>query len=378
MFQRFPFRVPTARARLTGRPTPLRPTPLRPAALLGAALLTTLLSACTGTEEASVPLTLAILSDGGTVLRAVTPTDTNGVVTAPEQARVTVTGGVSLATPADGQRLLLTRRDGVESRAPDLSDPRPYPDPTFTPRCNLQSAQNAARDRLLILSDCGGVQNLALYQSGALVWTAALPGALVTAPGADTPPTRLAVQGDVGIVARARLGGGSEVLRAAPVTAGDPVAEVSLPQASPAIRDLANLGGTLIAATDTGVQSLTPAGLPDATTTRSALGATRFDHLWTGGNQNLLAAWRDAALSGNGSEPLRLWDGRAATAATVENVTDLRDLTITPDGFLYTLTGNALRRHDTLLGLQNGNWRSVTLPVALQDARSVTWVVPTP
>ena len=41
----------------------------------------------------------------------------------------------------------------------------------------------------------------------------------------------------------------------------------------PAIRDLANLGGTLIAATDTGVQSLTPAGLPDATTTRSALGA---------------------------------------------------------------------------------------------------------
>ncbi|MCD0171374.1 hypothetical protein IHN59_17250, partial [Deinococcus sp. 23YEL01] len=93
MFQRFPSRVPTARARLTGRPTPLRPAPLRPAALLGAALLTTLLSACTGTEEAGVPLTLAILSDGGTVLRAVTPTDTNGVVTAPEQARVTVTGG---------------------------------------------------------------------------------------------------------------------------------------------------------------------------------------------------------------------------------------------------------------------------------------------
>ncbi|GAA0510834.1 hypothetical protein [Deinococcus depolymerans] len=353
------------------RPTSGLPFP-RPAALL----LTALLGACTGTEEVSAPLTLAVLSDGGAVLRTVTPTDTNGTVTAPERARVTVAGGVSLATPAGGRRLLLTRRDGVESRAPDLNDPRPYPDPAFTPRCDLRSAQNAARDRLLILSDCGGVQNLALYQNATPVWTAALPTALVTTPAPDAPPTRLAVQGDVAVVTRPRLGGGSEVLRAAPVTAGDPVAQVSLPQAAPAIRDLANLGGTLIAATDTGVQSLTPAGLPDPTTTRAALGAVRFDRLWTGGA--LLAAWRDPALAGTGSEPLRLWDGRATTAATVENVSDLRDLTVTPDGFLYTLTGSALRRHDTLLGLQNGNWRSVTLPVALNDARSVSWIAPTP
>ncbi|MFC6749336.1 hypothetical protein [Deinococcus aquaticus] len=157
------------------------------------------------------------------------------------------------------------------------------------------------------------------------------------------------------------------------------MAEVSQPVAAPAIRDLANYGGQLIAATDSGIQKLASSGVPDSTTTFSAFGNVRYDRLWSGtGSQNLLAAWRDNALSGAFSEPLRLWNGQSAAAATIENVTDLRDLTIAPDGYLYALSAGSLRRHDTLPGLQSGNWRSATLPAAINDARSVTWVVPTP
>ena len=354
-----------------------RPTRVPLAALLALPLL---LAACTGTEETSAPLRLVLLTDGGSVLRAVTPSGGSGsAVTVTEDARESVTGGVNVTTPTGGQRVTLTRAAGTESRAADLSDPRAYPDPADTPRCTVRAAQNAARDRLLILSDCGGVQNLAMYQNAALQWTAALPTALQPAPGSDTPPTRVAVQGDLGVVARARLGGGSEVLRAAPASTGDTVAEVSPPVAAPAIRDLANYGGQLIAATDSGIQKLASSGVPDSTTTFSAFGNVRYDRLWSGtGSQNLLAAWRDNALSGAFSEPLRLWNGQSAAAATIENVTDLRDLTIAPDGYLYALSAGSLRRHDTLPGLQSGNWRSATLPTAINDARSVTWVVPTP
>ncbi|MGM9322248.1 hypothetical protein [Deinococcus aquaticus] len=154
-----------------------------------------LLAACTGTEETSAPLRLVLLTDGGSVLRAVTPSGSSGGnVTVTEDARESVTGGVNVTTPTGGQRVTLTRAAGTESRAADLSDPRAYPDPAYTPRCTVRAAQNAARDRLLILSDCGGVQNLAMYQNAALQWTAALPTALQPAPGSDTPPTRVAVQ----------------------------------------------------------------------------------------------------------------------------------------------------------------------------------------
>ncbi|MFD1732359.1 hypothetical protein ACFSC4_16765 [Deinococcus malanensis] len=75
--------------------------------------------------------------------------------------------------------------------------------------------------------------------------------------------------------------------------------------------------------------------------------------------------------------PLLLWDGVRATAATVTSfVSDLRDVTITPTGLLYTLSGNTLTRYDTAYGLTQGNWRVRTVISGLNDARSVTWLVP--
>ncbi len=76
---------------------------------------------------------------------------------------------------------------------------------------------DAARTRLLVLSECSGdVQRLALYRmDGTVVWTATL-GTAVPPEHPDAPPVNIAVVGDVAVVSRPALGGGSEVVRAAP------------------------------------------------------------------------------------------------------------------------------------------------------------------
>lgn len=352
----------------------------RPVPLL---LLPLLLAACTGTEEPTPTLRLALLLGGGAVLRTVTPAADTATPAVTDNQTVTVDGGVRLDTTPAGNRLLLTLAGGIETRNADLADRQAFvapPNPPFTSVCFTASALSAARDRLLALSACAnGPQQLALYRSdGTLVWTALLPTFLPPAPGTDTPPIRLAVRGDVGIVARPRLGGGSEVLRAAVNATGDPVAIVSDPLPTAAVRDLAPYGPDLLAATDTGIRKLGVTGAPDPTATLSAFGTARYDRLWTGvsGTRSLLAAWRSNVLAGTGSEPLLLWDGVKASAATVDVVADLRDVSIALDGNLYALTGVALNRYDTVYGLQQGNWRTRTLLSGLTDPRAVTALVP--
>jgi hypothetical protein len=346
---------------------------------LALGLLPLLLAACTGTEEGSPTLRLAVLTDGGATLRTVT---TGGIAgqPAPTEVTVPVTGGVSLDTLPGGTRTALTLAGGIESRDVNLATPQAFAALPFSPVCLTTTAASAARDRLLTLSACpNAAQQLALYRSdGTLIWTATLPTFTPPIPGLDTPPIRLAVLGDTAVVARPALGGGSEVLRAAPATVGDPVATVTTPLPSPAIRDLAPYGSSLLAATDTGVQALGSTGLPDAAQAVAAFGAQRVDRLWTNasGDRSLLAAWRDNTVSGTSSEPLRLWDGVRANAAIVAYIDRLRDVTLAPDGNLYALTPFALTRYDTVFGLQQGNWQPATLLGGLNDARAVTWLVP--
>ncbi|GGK30849.1 hypothetical protein GCM10008955_25830 [Deinococcus malanensis] len=346
-----------------------------------------LLAACTGTEESTPNLPLVLLTDGGTTLRTLTPTEDTSSTPFTDVARQTVTGGVSVETLSSGRRFALTRTDGLDSRDLQLATPQPFGTLPFTP-CLRQTATSAARDRLLTLSECqGGPQRLALYRDdGVLVWTALLPTFLPVA-GTDVPPVRLAVvrdtaaERDVAVVSRPRMGGGSEVLRVAPLNTGDTVAEVSAPLPVPAVRDLVTYaapGGTaqILAATDSGIQPLKTTGEPDAAAALKAFGTDRYDRLWAGpaGNRPLLAAWRNNVSS---TGPLLLWDGVRATAATVTSfVSDLRDVTITPTGLLYTLSGNTLTRYDTAYGLTQGNWRVRTVISGLNDARSVTWLVP--
>ncbi|MVN87954.1 hypothetical protein GO986_14430 [Deinococcus sp. HMF7620] len=341
--------------------------------------LTGLLAACTGTEETTPALRLIVL-EGAATLRGITVTNatTSTSPAATPSSPVSVTGGVSVHPGADARRFVLVRTEAAETRTPELALESTFPAPGFTPVCYVRAAQNPGLSRLLVLSDCNGVQRLALYRDAALLWQVTLPTFLPPAPGSDTPPVRLAVQGEVGLVTRPRLGGGSEVLRVA-IPVGGSAAQVSEPLPIPAVYDLAAYGTEVYAATDSGVQRLNGAGAPEATSTVAALGTGRYDRLWAGPlNQRLLAAWRSNVLSGQASTPLRVWNGSSTTAgsaATVTTFSDLRDLTFTPDGYLYTITGTALAQHDTQRGLQSGTWNSVTLPVALNDARSLTWTL---
>lgn len=334
-------------------------------------LLLSLLTACTGTEETLLSVRLNVLTDGGSTLRALSATGA-------ALSTVPVTGGVQVEALPSPRRFLLVRTGAAETRAPDGSDPQAYPAPGFTPVCLTQAAQNVTRDRLLLLSDCSGTQRVALYRETTLVWSALLPTFLPPMQGSDTPPIRLAVQGDVGIITRPRLSGGSEVLRVA-VPAGASTPVVSTPLGIPAVYDLAPYGADILAATDTGVQRLRTTGEPDPAAILNALGTTRYDRLWTSGSpQNLLAAWRSNRLAGTASRPLRVWNGVSSTlnsAPTVAEVSDLRDVTFPPDGFLYTLQGNSLIRYNTLSGLQGGGWAPTTLQT-LTNPISLTWTVP--
>ncbi|ALW87578.1 hypothetical protein [Deinococcus actinosclerus] len=342
--------------------------------LLLPVLTTALLTACTGTEEVQYAVQLNVLTNAdasgrAAQLRALN-TDGGSVNTVP------VTGGVQVLPVSGSRRVISVRVDGAETRTPQGEDPQPFADPGFTP-CYTRAAQDAARTRLLLLSECSGVQRAALFSSDtrALIWSALLPTYLPPVTTSDTPPTRLAVQGDVGLISRARLNGGSEIIRVA-IPGGTSAPEVSAPLAIPAVFDLVPYGGRVLAATATGIQALTSSGEPDSTTTLSAFGATRYDRLWVGGaNNTLLAAWRSNVLAATSDSPLRLWDGAATTAATVATLADIRDLTLPSDGKAYVLAGSALNRYDVTLGLSTGNWAPRTL-ASLTAPLSIAWTVP--
>lgn len=351
-----------------------------PARLAPLFLLPALLSACTGTEEPQVALRVALLTNGGATLRTVTPNADSAAAPVTNNGAVEVSGGVTINSLSTARRLALTRAEGIESLGSGLNDVQAFAKPDFDPVCLTRTVSSAARDRLLTLSDCpGGPQRLALYrEDGTLVWTARLPTFVAPTPGPDVPPVRLAVSGDVALVARPRLGGGSEVLRVAQTTAGSPQAEASAPLPTPAVRDLVAYSSGILAATDSGVQRVADTGVPDGVAL-AAFGSGRVDRLWSGtaGSRSLLAAWRSDAGGSLGSQPLRLWDGTPGKAAvTAALFSDLRDLTLAPDGYLYTLTASTLSRYDAALGLQSGNFIPRVLLGSLNDARAVIWLIP--
>lgn len=356
----------------------------RSALLLAPALL---LAACTGTEEVIPGPRVVLLVDGGATLRTLAPNDGLNPAPISDDASVALppasVPAVSVDTLPTGLQVALTARDRVEARGASLAPGTPFAAPTFTPVCFTQVALSSARNRVLALSACdNGPQQLALYgETGTLIWTALLPTFLPPSPGPDTPPIRLAVTQvngvDVGVVARPRVGGGSEVVRVAVTTAGNATAEASAPLPTAAIRDLAPYGADIVAATDSGLQKLRATGEPDATTALGAFGKTRYDRVWSAlaSSRSLLMAWPSDL--GNGvAQPLRVWDGAATNAATVASFTELRDVTVTLDGVLYVLTRTTLSSYDTVYGLTQGNWRARPLLSGLNEARAVTWLLP--
>ena len=122
----------------------------------------------------------------------------------------TVEDGRDLHTADGGRALLLTRRAGAERRTAALTPGTAFATLPF-PTCLTRSAVDAARTRLLVLSECpNDVQRLALYRlDGTVVWTAALGTAVPPLSTPDAPPVNIAVVGDVAVVSRPALGGGT-------------------------------------------------------------------------------------------------------------------------------------------------------------------------
>lgn len=346
---------------------------------------TALLSGCTGTVEGGSATTLTLLTQGGAALQRVdlpaAASDTPRPV-AELGDPVAIGGGVDLHPQQGSRRVLLTRTPATEERRPDLTALNTFEAPPF-PVCWQASAVSPGSERYFALSQCeGGPQNVAMYSpDGELRWWTALPLAAAPLSGTDTPPIRVAVAGDVGVVARPVLGGGSEMLRVAVTNPGDERAEYSDPQPTVAVRDLATLvsaGGqpTVYAATDAGVFSLTTAGVPDANPL-PAFGPERYNRLWASeaavGSAPVLFAWRGEAIQGSLRLPLRVWNGTSTaqdSAQTIDSFNNLRDAAVA-DGYLYLLTENSLYRYDAIIGVRQNSWRLENLGVQLRDARAL-------
>lgn len=342
-----------------------------------------LLSGCTGTVESGAAVNLALLTNGGAALQRLDIPASSTSTPRPAAVLgdpVAVEAGVDLHPQPGGRSFALTRRPATEARSATLSVLNTFAAPPF-PACWQAAAVSPGAERYFALSQCeSGPQNVALYDSrGELQWWAALPLAAPPLNTTDAPPLRVAVSGEVGVVARPRLGGGSEMMRVGVRTPGDKQAETSVPQRTVAVRDLATLSvagrATVYAATDAGVFPLTTAAVPDANPL-PAFGPGRYDRLWaseeTVGSSPILAAWRGESAQ-TGRQPLRVWDGvttAADSAQTTDLFVDLRDAALA-DGYLYLLTRDSLYRYDAVLGVKQGNWRLENLGVRLSDARAL-------
>lgn len=348
------------------------------------------LVACTGTDEGQVPVRLAILDDAGATLRAQDVAwNDDGSFTNAAGPQESVSNGVSLDTLPGSRRLLLTRRTALESRDANLVNASAFPatlaDTTRQP-CLSTTVMNAARDRVLTLSECNTEQHLALYtDSGSLLWRAALP-TFNPALG-STIPTRIALTRtgsvDIAILSRAGLIRGSEVriINANPDDPTSPVAIVGRAQDTAAIYDLAVGPDAIYAATDTGIQPLDAQGNLDATKTINAFGKTRFDRLWsnsgTGGgstsNPWLIAAWTGTHTNTE-LNTLKVWNAnRKDDILNLPGLPTLRDITFDSGGRLYTLMPQELRVYSDILNFSRGY---DTLITTLKDARAVTWLTP--
>ena len=311
-----------------------------------------LLVACTGTTEPQPSARLGVVNAGGAELRVVTP----GAADLP----LAVGGAVDLEVLPGGSRLLIAFADHIELRDASLGGLVTLPTPAGVTPCYVRLRASPARDRVAALSDCGqgAAQQLVVYRSdGSLAFVATLPPPSPT----RSDLSRFTVTGGQAVwLARPATGGGSELIRADE----NGVQVVTNPPLNANVSDLAMRGGSLYAATDSGVREVS---LQDGSLSQTVALATVANRLY--GSDRLLGAW----LSGAGSQALIIWDGTRSGAAFFTS--DLRDLSFAPDGNAYALTSSTLTRLDTVTGLNQSGWQSSEVGSGLNDARAVTWLI---
>lgn len=330
------------------------------------------LSACTGTTEDPPALRIAVMTEKGSKLSYFATDDLRYQF----EKTIEVKNAISLKSGENGNRLILTKKDGVQILDKNLGVVVEFANLPFT-SCITQSALNYNSGQLLILNECPNTaQQLALYNlNGILLWSTNLP--LVTAlDGNDLPPTRIAMLKNTAIVSRAALGGGSEIIR---VTQGSGTsATASEPQGTTSIFDLLTVSySTVYAATSNGVQPLLDTGLPD--TTKTVFGfTTKYDRLWsnkTKGN-NIIAAWNKEGRLSIANRNLSNIEAKLMDS----QIYKLQDITFTNDNYMYyigqtsnTSSSSLIRRADMDLGFQNNSWNITTLRDDLNSATSLAW-----
>ena len=310
-----------------------------------------LLVACTGTTEPQPSARLGVVNAGGAELRVVTP----GEAALP----LPVSGAVDVEVLPGGSQLLIAFTDHIELRDASLGSLVALPTPAGVTPCYVRLRASPARDRVAALSDCGqgAAQQLVVYRSdGSLAFVATLPPPSPT----SSDLSRFAVTGGQAVwLARPATGGGSELIRADE----NGVQVVTNPPLNTVVSDLAMRGGSLYAATGSGVREV---NLKDGSLSQTVALTTIANRLY--GSDRLLGAW----LSGAGSQALTIWDGTRSGAASYPS--DLRDLSFAPDGNAYVLTSSTLTRLDTVTGLNQNGWQSAEVASGLNDARAVTWL----
>jgi hypothetical protein len=314
-----------------------------------------LLTACTGTTEPQTSARVALINGGGTQLRTVTPGAAAGDVTQP------VSGAVGLEALPGGSQLTLAFRDHLELRDAALAPvgAARLPLPAGFRACFVRLRASPARDRVAALSDCGSgaQQQLVVYRSdGSLAFTADVPP---PSPSSSDLSRFAVTTGQAVWLTRPALGGGYELLRADE----NGIRVVTAQALSINVYDLAMLGSTLYAATDSGTR---PVNLNDGTLGEPTGIKAQVNRVY--GGDRVLGAW----LSGVGSQPLNIWDG--VTTGVAAYPSDLRDVTFTPDGNAFALSGTALTQFDVVLGLRQSLWQPTDVAGPLNDARAVTWL----
>lgn len=330
------------------------------------------LSACTGTLESPPPLKVVVLSEKGSKLGYV---QTDADVIKLENV-ADLTDAVSLFTTDNGNKITIIGKAGVQQRDNLLGNSKAFDKLPFE-TCLSQGSLSADRSKLLVLSQCDNTtQNLALYSlDGRVIWTAKLPVVTTLSESQNLPPTRIAMLGSVAIVSRAALNGGSEVIRVVQNRPTDNTAAVGNPQESKAIYDLLTIdSSTVYAATQSGVRSLLPSGLPNTAQVVNNLTA-KYERIWSsvGINTRMLAFWD------SNTNKIQVMD-RLANPPTLKTAgfsyANTQDITFSNDGFMYFVTNNSLYRLDTTLFFVNtGNSTPALVLSNLKEASSLAWVL---
>ena len=318
-------------------------------------LLTVALAACTGTEEPTTPVRLVTV-DGPSTLK---------LTRLAENTTTTIDAGgtvVGLQTVASGTRVAVAFADRVELRDANLAVQSALTTDAFN-ECFVKMATDENATSIALLSACpNDPLRVAVFDpAGALRWWRTLPGNTVSSLE-DIADIQLALLGDVVNTVIVTRPPAPQSETASDVIRAD--RDLVTPERffnRPFIRDLATFGGRVYAATSAGVAPLDPA------TGELGTGILNQNTSLLRAEQGFLAAFQPSLSR------LAVWNRDLSASANLSVAAELRDVTVTPDSFLYALRPSGVLQFD-VASLREP--RPSTVNVPLTNGRFIAWIAP--